>query len=55
MHNDQFIEYLLETLTEQSLRDDGAMTFVQVLSSELLTLILQNCGEAFRSKFVITL
>ncbi len=31
------------------------MSYAQVLCSDILTIIIQNCGTAFRSKFVITL
>ena len=51
MHADAIIGYLLDTVESES----TSISYLQVLCSEILTLTVQNCGGAFRSKFVITL
>ena len=53
MHTDSFINFLLDTLDDQT--QVANMSYIQLLCSELLLLTLQNCTDAFRSKFVITL
>ena len=53
MHTDSFINFLLDTLDDQT--HPTNMSYIQLLCSELLLLTLQHCTDAFRSKFVITL
>ena len=56
MHTDSFIDYLLKSLEESNQSQNSKiLTYSQVLWTEILTQIVQNCGQAFRSKFVITL
>lgn len=55
MHADVFIKFLLDTMDHTPKALSGQASYSQVLSSDLLTTIIQNCGTAFRSKFVITL
>ena len=52
MHADTFIEYLMESLQPKA---NSKISYSQVLCSDILTSVVQNCGTAFRSKFVITL
>ena len=54
MHADSFIDYLLKQL-EEGAQGSSKMNYTLVLVSEILTQVVQNCGQAFRSKFVITL
>ena len=54
MHADAFIDYLLTSIEVNS-SSTSIMSYTQVLCSELITQTVQNCGQGFRSKFVITL
>ena len=50
LHSDNVIDYLLENIE----REDQSPS-ISAMSSELVSNIIQSCGEDFRTKFVLTL
>ena len=50
LHSDNVIDYLLENI-----ESDAQSVNISAMSSELVSNIIQSCGEDFRTKFVLTL
>ena len=55
MHCDAYIEYLLNSIEDGPSSFSNQFSYTQLLCCEVLTQTIQNCGQAFRSKFVITI